>query len=182
MEFKIRNEHRNPEYRINPTCPPVKVKKAALPLLIGILAVLGTPSSATPSNVNPTMGEPVYEPIIYTIDNMIKRVDEAIQYNIDIYMKNHVPLKLKSPDGKQVIEFIADGYSADKNLAYEWITAPNYTKDKKDSDILSAKEISFISNSMFGETMILVINTNDAGIVWKYVSTRMVTLKKSFKK
>jgi hypothetical protein len=175
MEFKIRNEHRNPEYRIDPTCPPVKSKKAALPLLIGILAVLGTASSAAPSEVKKiTMGEPVYNPTIYTIDEMIARVDDAIHYNINVNMKHDVPLMLKSPDGKQVIEFIADGYNADKKLAYEWVAAPKYAKDKKDSDILSDKENSFISNAMFGDTMILVIDTNDAEEIWVFVSANLI--------
>ncbi|NPV00821.1 MAG: hypothetical protein HPY53_05500 [Brevinematales bacterium] len=183
MDFRIKSEHRNPEYDIHPERPPQTRKKAALPLLMGILMVFGTTPSAAPLEAEKTtMGEPVYIPTIYTIDEMINRADQAIHFHMTVKMKHHVPLKLKSPDGKQIIEFIADGYNADKKLAYEWITAPGYAKDKNDADILSTKEISFISNSMFGDTMIFIINTNDADLVWDYVSARMITLKKSMNK
>jgi hypothetical protein len=161
MEFKIQGEERRPVYHINPERHPVRVKKAALPLLFGILTLLGIVSSANPLEIEKTtLGEPVYNPQIYKVTEMAKIADGIILDNLAVKMQHNVPLKLKSADGK-VIEFIADGYNADKKLAYEWVAAPGYSKNKNDKAILSTNEIAMIKNTQFGDTMILVLDMKD---------------------
>ncbi|NPV00820.1 MAG: hypothetical protein HPY53_05495 [Brevinematales bacterium] len=175
MEFQIRMEDRNPEYSYNPEEIAIKRKKYVSPLLICLFAILGMASSASPADVK-TAGVPVYNPEVYSVTSMTVIVDKIIQDNIDIKMKHSVPLKLKTDDGK-TIEFIADGYNAEKKLAYEWIAAPDYSKDKKATEILTTNDIAFIKNAKFGDTIILVIDKKDKIGMQQYVSTYMYLLK-----
>jgi hypothetical protein len=182
MKFQIRKEERNPGYKYNPESTPDKGKKSVSPFLIGLLAVLGMASPASPSDGSvKTAGVPVYNPEVYSVTEMTVIVNKVILNDIDIKMKHQVPLKLKSDDGK-VIEFIADGYNADKKLAYEWVAAPDYTKDKKATEILTTNDIALIKNAKFGETMILVIDKKDINKIRQYVSTYMYILKNKEKK
>ena len=177
MKFQIRKEERNPGYKYTPQGSADKRKRTVSPFLIGLLAVLGmaSPASSADGSVK-TAGVPVYNPEVYSVTEMTVIVDKVILNNIDIKMKHDIPLKLKSPDGK-TIEFIADGYNADKKLAYEWVAAPDYTKDKKAAEILTTNDIALINNAMFGDTMILVIDTKDITEIRQYVSTYMYILK-----
>jgi hypothetical protein len=182
MKFQISKEKRNPEYHINPDSRMEKVKKAAIPLLAGILAVTGISSSVSAAGPDvKTAGVPIYNPTIHSVTEMTVIVDKIILGNIGIKMKHDIPLKLKDSDG-HMIEFIADGYNADKKLAYEWVAAPDYSKDKKDKDILTTNETVYIKDSMFGETMILVIEKNDKKGISQYVSTYMYIIKNHDKK
>ncbi|OHD56473.1 MAG: hypothetical protein A2Y33_15205 [Spirochaetes bacterium GWF1_51_8] len=139
-------------------------KKARFAVMMAFLAIsAGSLFGSTPDpDVPKTAGVP-YDPMIRSIAELNAAVDYRLTNSLNIGMKHNVALKLDDGSGKK-IEFIADGYNPEKKIAYEWVSAPEYSTNTMDT-ILDLKELSYLVKNKFGDTFIFVIKQRERSAI-----------------
>jgi hypothetical protein len=153
MNFAIKKETRAIDYT-EKKMKSSKKAMAAAAIVLGVSILTGFNTASAGGYAKD--GDIAMFPELKNKGEVMEIFKTLFKKKIPMNFKKDYHLKIEEKKG--TIEFEADLYNSDAQIAVEWVSAPDYLKDAKSSMILSSNETGMILDDyLFGSTYILVL-------------------------